>query len=695
MNIADGCLTELEPRIHLIPVEPARAALEPRIHPKPADAHLAALEPKIRRLQGPILVLGGSGFVGANLLRTLLKFRSDVFGTTTRLPAWRLEDLPPRNVKQVDLLIDSNLDALLDEINPRTVFNCVAYGAYSFETDSNLIYQTNFNFTSRLVARLEKRGIASYIHAGSSSEYGDRAAGPHEDDPIAPNSDYSVSKIASANLLHYYGKRKKFPCANLRLYSVYGPYEDSSRLIPNVIRRGFEGGYPEFVNPTISRDFVYIDDVTEAFLDTALNLEEADYGESFNIGTGCKTSIGAIAAIARQEFGLANDPQFTMPERSWDVADWFANIDKARAVVQWQPRTSFQEGLERTVQWYESLADKQKYHQASKKFGLDIVYSVSAIVACYKDSQAIPIMYERLKNTFTKLNIDFEIIFVNDCSPDDSEEVIRAISRNDRRVIGISHSRNFGSQAAFVSGMRIATKNACVLLDGDLQDPPELIEQFVAEWRNGHDVVFGRRVKREASLFMQVAYKGFYRVFDRFSSVRIPHDAGDFALMDKRVVEAMLAFPERDLFLRGCRAFAGFKQTGVDYVRPERMFGRSTNSLVKNLSWAKKGILSFSNTPLSMLSFTGTVLLVLSLILLLGQAVVRMLFPDIVPPGVTTLLLLILFFGSINLFAIGLVGEYIAKIFEEVKRRPLFIRRSITKEGEVRPAADLSRGDRP
>ena len=217
--------------------------------------------------------------------------------------------------------------------------------------------------------------------------------------------------------------------------------------------------------------------------------------------------------------------------------------------------------------------------------------------------------------------------------------MIRNISRNDRRVIGISHSRNFGSQAAFVSGMRIATKNSCVLLDGDLQDPPELIEQFVTEWRKGHDVVYGRRVKREAPWFMQFAYKAFYRVFDWFSFIRIPHDAGDFSLMDKRVVQSLLAFPERDIFLRGCRAFAGFKQTGVDYIRPERMFGRSTNNLIKNLGWAKKGILSFSNTPLNMLSFTGTVLLFLSLLLLVGQAVARLLFPESVPPGVTTLLL--------------------------------------------------------
>src|SRR5205085_625671 len=130
-----------------------------------------------------------------------------------RLPAWRLESLATTNIRMADLLVDSNLDSLLNEIKPRTVFNCVAYGAYSFERDSQLIYQTNFNFTCRLLARLESRNIACYVHAGSSSEYGDNATAPAEDDPTAPNSDYAVSKVASANLLYFYGKRKGFPCA--------------------------------------------------------------------------------------------------------------------------------------------------------------------------------------------------------------------------------------------------------------------------------------------------------------------------------------------------------------------------------------------------------------------------------------------------------------------------------------------------
>ena len=647
-----------------------------------------ALAEKIRRLQGPILVLGASGFVGANLLRTLLSVRRDVYGTASRKPAWRLENLPDDRVRVVDLMIDSNLDALLDLIEPRTVWNCVAYGAYSFEIDSQLIYRTNFRFATRLLPRLGDRSIACYVHAGSSSEYGDLAAGPTERGPTAPNSDYAVSKVATANLIYFHGKRKHLPCANLRLFSAYGPLEDSSRLIPTLIRAGLEGTYPEFVSPGVSRDFVYIDDVVEAFVDTTLNLNPSDYGDSFNIGTGRKTTIGQVATVARALFKLGVEPAFTMPDRSWDVADWYANIDKARKHLNWVPRTSFEQGLARTIEWYKTLPDKASYERSSKKFGLDTVYSVSAIVACYKDSPAIPIMYERLRAAFFRLNIDFEIIFVNDCSPDDTEEVLRAISCNDRRVVCISHSRNFGSQSAFRSGMEIMTKNACVLLDGDLQDPPELIEQFVELWRLGYDVVYGRRVKREASLLMQFAYKAFYRVFDYFSYIQIPHDAGDFSLMDRRVVKAILRFPERDLFLRGVRAFVGFKQTGVDYNRPERMFGKSTNNLLKNIGWAKKGILSFSNSPLNIMTFAGVGLVLLTMMAALLQLFGRLLFPELVPPGVTTTLLTIMFFGSLNFFGIGVLGEYLAKVFEEVKRRPHFIRRALVRDGEVRPAVD-------
>jgi len=642
----------------------------------------------IKKLQGPILILGGSGFVGANLLRTILKHRTDVFGTTTQLPFWRIEGVAEKHIITTDLLVDTNLEALLKDVQPRTIFNCAAYGAYSFETDSQLVYRTNFNFTASLLEHLKTLNISAYVHAGSSSEYGYASAGPAENDLPEPNSHYAVSKVASANLIYLMGKKHGLPCANLRLYSIYGPLEDSSRLIPNIIRYGVDGKYPDLVNPEVSHDFVYIDDIIEAFVYTAINLKEEDYGQSFNIGSGIKSTIRDVAGAAKEVFGISAEPEFSsMPERHWDVHEWYANNNKAAERLGWKPRTSFNKGLELTARWYKGLEDKEAYWRSSKKFGLDTERSVSAIIACYKDNRAIPIMYKRLKATFAKLNIDYEIIFVNDNSPDDSEEVIRSISRKDRKVIGISHSRNFGSQAAFRSGMEVATKNACVLLDGDLQDPPELIEQFVEKWRAGYDVVFGRRVKREASFFMQWAPKAFYRIFDYFSYIPIPHDAGDFSLIDKRAVHFMLACPERDLFLRGVRAFVGFRQIGVDYVRPERRFGRSTNNLFKNMGWAKKGLFSYSNTPLNILSFVGVTLFILSLSLSALQIFSKIFFPELAPRGLTTIIIIVLFFGSLNMLGLSIIGEYIGKIFEEVKARPKFIRRSIIKNGEVRPAA--------
>jgi dolichol-phosphate mannosyltransferase len=183
---------------------------------------------------------------------------------------------------------------------------------------------------------------------------------------------------------------------------------------------------------------------------------------------------------------------------------------------------------------------------------------------------------------------------------------------------------------------------------------------------------------------MQLAYKAFYRLFDLLSYIHIPHDAGEFSLLDIKVVRHLLTFPERDMFFRGLRAFVGFKQVGIDYTRPERMFGRSTNSLFRNLNWAKKGLFSFSYTPLNILTTFSLGLFLVVLVLVVFQVASKLLFPESSPRGITTLLLVNLGFGSLILLAVSLLGEYIARIFEEVKRRPRFIRRSILRNGEIR-----------
>ncbi|MEI7556255.1 glycosyltransferase family 2 protein [Candidatus Chlorohelix sp.] len=307
---------------------------------------------------------------------------------------------------------------------------------------------------------------------------------------------------------------------------------------------------------------------------------------------------------------------------------------------------------------------------------------ISAIIACYRDAQAVPIMYQRLTAVFQKIDVDFEIIFVNDASPDNAEEVLAELASRDKKVVVINHSRNFGSQNAFTSGMKLATGDAVVLLDGDLQDPPELIEEFYLKWREGYNVVYGVRVKREATLFLQVAYKLFYRLFRAASYIPMPLDAGDFSLLDRSVINAMNKLPENNRFLRGLRAWVGFKQVGVAYVRPERMFGRTTNSLWKNIAWARKGIFSFSYAPLEIISFISLFMAMFSFIAIIAQVILRIVKPKLVPSGFTTIISLILFLGSIQLLCFNIIGSYIEHIYDEVKRRPTFIVKSILNSPE-------------
>ena len=312
---------------------------------------------------------------------------------------------------------------------------------------------------------------------------------------------------------------------------------------------------------------------------------------------------------------------------------------------------------------------------------------ISAIIACYRDEPAIPIMHERLTAVFNKIGCDYEIIFVNDRSPDNAAQVLAELSKRDSKVVVINHTRNFGSQNAFTSGMKISTGDAVVLLDGDLQDPPELIEDFYKKWREGFDVVYGVRIKREAGLFLRVSYKLFYRMFRAASYVPIPLDAGDFSLLDNRVVAALNSLPENNRFLRGLRAWVGFKQTGVPYVRPERMFGRTTNSLMRNLGWARKAIFSFSYAPLDFITALAFVCVLLGIVAIAIQIITRILRPDLVPSGFTTLIVIIIFFGGIQLLCLSIIGSYLAHIYDEVKQRPAYIVDSILNDprekGEV------------
>jgi polyisoprenyl-phosphate glycosyltransferase len=316
------------------------------------------------------------------------------------------------------------------------------------------------------------------------------------------------------------------------------------------------------------------------------------------------------------------------------------------------------------------------------------VTRLTAVIACYRDAPAIPQMHERLTTTFRQLGVDYEIVFVNDASPDDARTVLASLAERDPKVVVVNHTRNFGSQSAFTSGMEIATGDAVVLLDGDLQDPPELIEKFYARWREGYDVVYGVRERRVTTLPMQLAYKVFYRVFRSLSYVSIPLDAGDFSLLDRRVVDALNALPESNRFLRGLRAWVGFRQTGVPYVRPARPYGETTNSLRRNVGWARRAIVSFSYAPLNLIAWLALVTVGLSVVAAMVTIVLRIVDPHAAPRGITTVILVVLFIGGIQLICLSIVGSYLAHIYEEVKRRPAYIVESVLNRPQPRAEDD-------
>lgn len=306
---------------------------------------------------------------------------------------------------------------------------------------------------------------------------------------------------------------------------------------------------------------------------------------------------------------------------------------------------------------------------------------ISVIIPCYNEAQNIENMLERLTNALESVTGDYELLFINNGSLDNSDEIFHKIVEQNAKVTVIKLSRNFGSsQPAYTCGMDYATGDCIVCIDGDIQDPPELIPQMVEKWVEGYDVVYGIRKKRKGSFVRRIGYKIFYKIFKKLSYIDVPLDAGDFALLDRKVVNAMNQLPERNRFLRGLRSWVGYKQTGIEYVREDRQAGKTSNSLFDNIRWAKMGIFSFSYSPLEFISFLASIVVVISLIGIVAYIISYFVFPK-APRGFSTLIVSILFLGGIQLLCLSIIGEYLGKIFEEVKQRPKYIVEEVLKNG--------------
>jgi polyisoprenyl-phosphate glycosyltransferase len=300
--------------------------------------------------------------------------------------------------------------------------------------------------------------------------------------------------------------------------------------------------------------------------------------------------------------------------------------------------------------------------------------TISLIVPCYNEELVINETLKRLCFFCDQQKLyDFELIFVDDGSRDATRSLLVEASMNDDRIKLIGFARNFGHQIAVTAGVDASLGDAVVLIDADLQDPPEIISEMIQKWSDGYDVVYGTRESREGeSLFKLLTAKLFYRLLNRLSDISIPLDTGDFRLMDRSVVNAISAMPESDRFIRGMVSWVGFKQIALPYTRSERFAGETKYPLKKMIKFALDGIISFSSKPLQLSIFFG---FSISILALLGVAYVFAirLFTNEWVPGWAGILIATLFLGGVQLISLGILGEYVGRIYSEIKGRPLYV----------------------
>lgn len=300
---------------------------------------------------------------------------------------------------------------------------------------------------------------------------------------------------------------------------------------------------------------------------------------------------------------------------------------------------------------------------------------ISLIIPMYFEEEVTVECYKRLTRVMSKIQgYDYELIFVDDGSTDKTLEILEQIANIDNKVKVISFSRNFGHQAAVSCGIDYAKGEALVIIDADLQDPPELIPNMIELWEQGYEVVYGKRRKRKGETrFKLTTAKMFYRILDNLSEVHIPKDTGDFRLIDKKVADVLRNMSEHNRFLRGLVAWSGFKQIPLDYVRDERFAGETKYPLKKMLRFAVDGIVSFSSKPLKLIIGLGIFSVIIAFFIMI-YALTSFIFSNInTAPGWTSIIITITFLGGVQLISIGMLGEYIARIYDESKNRPLYI----------------------
>ena len=299
---------------------------------------------------------------------------------------------------------------------------------------------------------------------------------------------------------------------------------------------------------------------------------------------------------------------------------------------------------------------------------------LSVVVPVYNEEAVIEALHSRLLQVLAPSIGSFEIVFVDDGSRDASSSMIDGICKSDSRFKALHFSRNFGHQAAVTAGLHAVTGNIVVVIDADLQDPPELIHDMLARWRDGYDVVYAQKMRRKGvGPFKRAAYYLYYRILRGLTDVQVPPDTGDFCLMDRKIVDLLNAMPERNRYVRGLRAWLGFRQTAILFERPARFAGETKYPFRRMIGLAVDGILSLSKAPLRLAMYFGFFASAISFALLIYFVLGRLFGPGNLARGWASTIVVILFLGGVQLICLGVIGEFIGRIYDEVKQRPLYI----------------------
>lgn len=673
-----------------------------------------------------VLVTGGAGYIGSHVCKALANtgMTPVAFDNLSTGHRWAVK-WGPLFVGDVGSAAD--LDKALTKYNPIAAIH-LAGSAIASEsvTDPGKYYQNNVLTSLCLLDALRRHGVGLLVFSSSCAVYGaPEIEAIDEKTALNPINPYGRSKLIVEDALRDFGRAYDFRSVALRYFNAAGADHDAeigevhdpeTHAIPNALRAAsgeipyFELFGTDYESPdgTCVRDYIHVTDLANAHIAALTYLREGGKSIALNLGGGKGCSVKEILSAVERTTGIDVAVRES-PRRPGDAAVLVADPKLASDVLRFTPEyTDIDTIVETAWRWHQSFTLRNSRHEAARSLEDTIrpssqvqgdlktrrsgAVDLSVVVPCFNERDVIKITHARLCDVLGRIeNIRLEIIYVDDGSNDGTDQIVRELVDSGTNAKLICLSRNFGHQPAISAGLANSNGDVVAVMDADLQDPPETVVEMLEKWREGFDIVYGVRAQRKESTVKRLAYSWYYRMWRALSNVEIPLDAGDFSLMDRRVVELLNNLPEKNRFLRGLRAWSGFRQIGLTYERRAREAGQSKYSVFKLLRLAFDGIFNFSTTPLTGVFFTGLITAALSsigLVLIFIQRIFNISIFGVSPgdiPGFALLALIILFLGGIQIFSIGIVGEYVGRIYQEVKGRPSYIIRSVhTRSGSNR-----------